>query len=278
MEILHAIPEFEATGLVKAGISLRQGGISRSSYTSFNLASHVGDEPRAVARNRQIFLRRTGLTSLFYCYQIHGNCVVDVDRESVASEKSCVLPRDVPGDSRLPLGRFTANVTSGKIRVGDSLITARPGVGIGVFTADCVPVFIFDTVTPAIGIVHAGWRGTLAGIARNALMSMKSRFGTAMSNCLIHLGPSIQKCCYRVSPELLFEFEKHFGKIVRTATHLSLQAVNALQLAESGVLSSSISVSPFCTACCTETFYSHRASGGQTGRMLSYIVLPLENV
>ncbi len=273
MEIFHPIHQLESTGLVKAGISLRHGGTSRSPYTSLNLASHVGDEPDAVASNRRVFLQRTGFAPFVYCHQIHSNCVINVDVEPLSTEKLCGAPEDIPGDSYLPFGCFSGELVSDDIQAADALITARHRLGLGIFTADCVPIFILDTVTPAIGIVHAGWRGTLGRIAQNVISRMKAQLGTAADHCLIHLGPSIQKCCYTVSPELLFQFEAHFGKTVRKGTHLSLQTANILQLVAYGVPPSTISVSPFCTACCTEMFYSHRASTGQTGRMVSFIML-----
>ncbi|MCY4553322.1 MAG: polyphenol oxidase family protein, partial [Candidatus Poribacteria bacterium] len=85
------------------------------------------------------------------------------------------------------------------------------------------------------------------------------------------LGPSIQKCCYTVSEELLTQFTDNFGSTVRSGTNLSLQSANVNQLLERGLPAAAISVSAFCTACRTDLFYSHRAEDGQTGRMLSYI-------
>ncbi len=243
MKVYHPIQELEATGLVRAAISIRHGGVSQAPYASLNLAEHVGDCPKAVATNRQIFFAATGVQKLVYCRQIHSARVIEA--ESV-------------GEVREP---------------ADAIISATPGCALGVFTADCVPVFILDSATPAIGIVHAGWRGTLAKIAVNAIKEMSARFGTAPEDCLVHLGPSIQKCCYTVSSDLISQFTAHFGLFVQDGTNLALQAANAVQLVESGVPSAAISVSPFCTACCTEHFYSYRAEGGRTGRMLSFIQL-----
>ena len=251
MKTYHTIQALEATGIVTAGITFRQGGVSRAPYTSLNLAEHVGDDADAVTTNREIFFQQSGLTDLDYCQQIHSASVIDADR--------------------------TASAVLKQHPEADALVSARREVPLGIFTADCVPIFILDVATPAIGIAHAGWRGTLARIAVNTLARMQTHFGTLATNCQIHLGPSIQKCCYTVSTELLEQFTEHFGSAVHNGTNLSLQTANANQLIEIGLPAASISVSPFCTACRTDLFYSHRAEAGKTGRMLSFIQLNTKN-
>ena len=249
MKVYHPIQELEATNIVTAGVSLRHGGVSHNPYASLNLAEHVGDDPNAVAANRVILFQKTGLTHLRYCRQVHGTDVINVIDQAPPTP---TLPPEA-----------------------DALITAQPDIALAIFTADCVPIFIVDVTTPAIGIAHAGWRGTLAQIAVNTLARMQTLFGTVAANCQIHLGPSIQKCCYTVSAELLTQFTDHFGSTVASGTNLSLQSANVNQLVEIGLPTAAISVSPFCTACRTDLFYSHRAEDGQTGRMLSFIKLDL---
>lgn len=251
MKIYHPIQELQATNIVTAGVSLRHGGVSRSPYASLNLAEHVGDDPNAVAANRAILFQEIGLTELHYCRQVHGTDVINVV------------------DPALP--------TSTRPPEADALVTAQRDVALAIFTADCVPIFILDVTTPAIGIAHAGWRGTLARIAVDTLARMETLFGTVAANCRIHLGPSIQKCCYTVSADLLTQFTDHFGSTVGNGTNLSLQSANVNQLVEIGLPTAAISVSPFCTACRTDLFYSHRAENGQTGRMLSFVRLNFGN-
>ena len=250
MKTYREIQELQTTGNVTAGISLRNGGVSHAPYASLNLAEHVGDDPDAVATNRKILFQQTGLKNLRYCRQVHGACVMGVNATTEASLEN--LPE------------------------ADALMSACRDIALGIFTADCVPVFILDTETPAIGIAHAGWRGTFARIAVNTLTQMKTRFGTLVENCRIHLGPSIQKCCYTVSAELRTQFAERFGTTVHDGTNLNLQAANLNQLIEAGLPFTSISISPLCTACRTDLFYSHRAENGRTGRMLSYIQLDTE--
>lgn len=248
-----SIQELTETNLVKAGISLRSGGVSDTPYSSLNLATHVGDTPEAVTQNRLRFSKGTGITSLKYCHQIHSDKVINGN----------TLPKTFFDKMNQDLSTVS----------GDALITAEHGDTLGVFTADCVPIFILDTVTSAVAIVHAGWRGTIASIVAKVLAQMMECYGTHAENCLIHLGPSIQKCCYQVNPELLIRFEKHFGQNVHNGHSLSLHTANVIQLVNLGVPFEFISISPFCTACRTDMFFSYRAEGGQTGRMLSYIQL-----
>ena len=255
--LYHTINKLTETCLVNAGISLRCGGVSSAPYASLNLASHVGDTPAAVSQNQQIFSAQTGIKALKYCRQIHSDSVLNAD--TVATSLWNVESQNVPK------------------KTGDALISAQQGNTLGIFTADCIPIFILDTATPAIGIAHAGWRGTLAQIAPKTLAQMKTNFGTFAENCLIHLGPSIQECCYTVSPDLISQFVKHFGSTIHNGLNLSLQTANFCQLVDIGVTSESISISSFCTACCTDHFYSHRAESGQTGRMLSFIQLTHTN-
>ena len=250
MKTYRSIQELQATGMVTAGISLRTGGVSQAPYTSLNLAEHVGDDASAVTTNREILFQQTGLKNLRYCCQIHSNAVIDVDN---ATGETFEIPPEA-----------------------DALVSARRDVALGIFTADCVPIFILDIATPAIGLAHAGWRGTFARIAVNTIAQMKASFGTVATDCRVHLGPSIQKCCYTVSTELITQFTERFGSTVHNGENLNLQAANAHQLVEAGLPADAISTSSLCTACRTDLFYSHRAENGQTGRMLSFIHLNSE--
>jgi polyphenol oxidase len=248
--LYHPIRELEATGIVQAVISTRHGGVSNAPYHSLNLGAHVGDNPQEVTENRRIFFNQIGLEpeNLVYCRQIHSNTVIHIDR-SDTSRKT-------------------------QLAEADAMITTHADLPLGVFTADCVPVFILDPVTPAIGLAHAGWRGTLACIAAKTVQSMERHFGTTAADCIIHLGPSIQQCCYTVSKGLASQFEAVFGNSVRTgACALNLQNANVDQLVQIGVRPDAISASILCTACRTDIFYSHRAEKGLTGRMLSFIRL-----
>ena len=250
MKLYHSISELEETGLVQAATSIRHGGVSLKPYHSLNLGASVGDERANVLANRCTLFEQVGLEwcNFVYCRQIHSANVVCVNQSDAASQTH--------------------------LAEADAIITQCSNLALGIFTADCVPIFILDPVTPAIGIAHAGWRGTFARIADKTINAMNHQFGTSPSDCIVHLGPSIQRCCYIVSEELADQFGEAFGASVRSgARALSLQDANVRQLTQAGVSSHTISVSPFCTACRTDLFYSHRAESGKTGRMLSFIRL-----
>lgn len=252
-KLYQTIDELADTTIVNAGISLRTGGFSQAPYSSLNLALHVGDDPTAVSKNQSLFSNNAKIRKIKYCKQIHSDIVYNADIVSNSTWNT---------DNQ--------NVIA---KEGDALITNRKGVTLGVFTADCIPIFILDRGTPASGIAHAGWRGSLARIASKTITEMHTSFGTQFRDCLINLGPAIQKCCYNVSTELLNQFVNRFGSDVKHEDRLCLQTANIKQLIDIGVPPDSISTSPMCTSCNTDIFYSYRAEGGQTGRMLSFIQL-----
>ena len=193
---------------------------------------------------------RLGPEQLVFCRQVHGNKV------------EVVLQPSRPYPYPLPLAE------------ADAIITNQVDLAIAVFTADCIPVFILDLCTCSIGIVHAGWRGTYKLISAKAIQSMQKHFGTKPVNCLVYLGVSIQQSCYQVSQDLADQFERHFGPDVRTSDNkLNLHFANIKQLVNVGVPFESISVSPLCTACRPDLFYSFRVERESTGRLISLIRL-----
>lgn len=252
-KLYYNISELTQTGLVKAGISLRSGGVSIPPYDTLNLATHVGDDPKAVSQNQRVFSVQAGIKSIKYCKQIHSDNVIDA---------TTIAPLE-----------WYQEAISKIHKTGDALISSTHNDTIGIFTADCIPIFILDKKTPAIGIAHAGWRGTLDLIATKTLAQMERKFGTIKKNCIVHLGASIKKCCYQVSSDLKFKFKEHFGNSVHNGDRISLQIANRIQLVDFGVHPKAISNSPYCTACNTDKFFSYRAESGQTGRMLSFIQL-----
>lgn len=251
--LYYVIPELTDSGLVKAGISLRTGGVSNPPYDTLNLATHVGDDPEAVSQNQILFSDHTQIKSIKYCKQIHSDKVLNA---------STFTPSE--------LHKKQVSTTQ---KTGDALISSTQGDTLGIFTADCIPIFILDKMTPAIGIAHAGWRGTLDLIAIKTLAEMERMFGTIKKNCVVHLGASIKKCCYQVSSDLKQRFKEQFGNSVHNGDYISLQTANKIQLVDFGMHPKMITNSPYCTACNTDKFYSYRAESGQTGRMLSFIQL-----
>ncbi|MBN2179076.1 MAG: peptidoglycan editing factor PgeF [Deltaproteobacteria bacterium] len=162
----------------------------------------------------------------------------------------------------------------------DGIITARPGIAIGIKTADCVPVIFMDPVKRIVGAVHAGWKGTALSIAARAVDLLVTRFGSDSKDIHGVIGPAIGPCCYEVDTRV-FESMKHLpgrdlffkegddeGKWM-----LDLGAANKFQLEKQGIPAGNIYSADLCTSCHRDTFFSHRGDGGGTGRQLNFIML-----
>jgi YfiH family protein len=153
----------------------------------------------------------------------------------------------------------------------DALITSSRGVTLMLRFADCVPVLLYDPVRRVAGLAHAGWRGTVSGIARKTVQRMVSHYGCRPEDVLAGVGPSIGPCCYEVGEDVaeavrdsMPESDDLLNARSQDRWHLDLWRANVRQLAESGVLD--IEIAGTCTACRTDEWYSHRAEHGRTGR------------
>lgn len=247
------IPAFQNIKLATAAFSTRVGGVSQHPYNTLNLAYHVRDVPDAVAENRRRFCGILGVDvgSLVIAQQVHGNKIAVVD-ESHAGRGAYRHEDALEGM--------------------DGMVTRSASVTLAVLTADCVPVLVVDPINRAVGIAHAGWRGALLMIATKIVMKMREVFGTEARNCVAALGPSISLCCYTVGEEVISQFQNTFGlKAGIVKDRLDLQQAVKAQLIDAGV--NSIFVEEACTACNRDLFFSHRAEGGRTGRMMSVVRL-----
>jgi len=168
--------------------------------------------------------------------------------------------------------------------VADAVITRDPNRFIGVVSADCVPILVLDPVVGAVGAVHAGWRGTAAGILHGTIDRLTSDFGSRPRNLLVSVGPSIRSCCYNVGVEVadavqasaVDSDESTKGEIV---THrggrifLDLARANRLQAIQRGVPMEHVEVVAACTFCQPERFHSFRRDGAAAGRQGAFIAL-----
>lgn len=160
--------------------------------------------------------------------------------------------------------------------VADAVITARGNVLIGVIVADCVPVLLFDKRERIIGAVHAGWRGTAAGILINTVDAMKSKFNCMPEDILVAIGPSIRQCSYEVNEEVMDAVRKTTGaglyyKIEADKHFIDLSTANRVQALNTGILEENIWQSEECTFCSPEKYYSYRYSKGIAGRQGGFI-------
>ncbi len=188
-----------------------------------------------------------------------------------------VFSRQVHGDRIHEITHPQTGETFVKLDGVDAMITPIPGVMLSVFTADCVPVFFADPVRRIVAIAHCGWKGTLRNLTRKVIQRfLKS--GCRVNDLHVHIGPAICGSCYEVSPELIHQFKKAFGNeseergFIRGRC-LDLKLLNMWQAQQEGVQSERLAVSPFCTKCRNDLFYSYRTEGDRAGRMISTIYL-----
>jgi YfiH family protein len=179
-----------------------------------------------------------------------------------------VPPRDIVTVHQIHSARVISNCgLPQRSEDADALLENTPGIAIGIKTADCVPVLLADPVRRAVAAIHAGWRGTAAGIVLAAIRSMAAGFGTQPEDLHAAIGPSIGPCCYQVGPEVA----SHFGVVATDRVHLNLRYINARQLEAAGVLPTNISTTSDCTRCQPDDYHSFRRDHEIAGRMISWI-------
>ena len=222
----------------------RLGGTSAGPYASLNLSGGVGVAPDAVRENRHRLLACAGAADM-------------------ADE--LIVPKQVHGDEVLVVG--DVEETQALARHGaDGIVCAHPDVPVLLCFADCTPVIL---VAPggAFSVLHAGWRGALAGIAGKGLSLLAAQTGCDPAQCNAYIGPHIGSCCYEVSEELLERFVSAYGKACDAgARHLDLSAAVTASLVRAGAAPERIADAGICTACTVSTYYSYRAEDGCTGR------------
>ncbi|MEW6585702.1 MAG: peptidoglycan editing factor PgeF [Nitrospirota bacterium] len=160
--------------------------------------------------------------------------------------------------------------------IADGVVSNRRGVLVGVRVADCVPVLLFDKDESVIAAVHAGWRGTAAGILKKAVSLMVERFGSSPDNILVALGPSIGQCCYAVGPEVMEAViratgDGDFYSSVEKKYMVDLGRANRIQATSTGIPPGNIWLSGECTCCNPERFYSYRYSKEYDGSQGGFI-------
>ena len=275
LTILRAEPLARVPWLIH-GFSTRTGGYSRPyGGNALNLGFTKQDERSTVERNRAAFLSQLGaindrkLWPVVTLRQIHSDLI------------HCVAK---PPTKQL---------------VGDGLITRAPGILLAIQTADCLPVILVDTKQKAVGVFHAGWRGTVKRIVEKGVGEMRRHFGTLPGNMKAAIGPGVHSCCYEVGVEVRERFESQFAYAkdlfreikesdpvrekypllfltarapghseLPTKVFLDLVEANRRQLIDAGVASKDISVSLLCTACRPDLLFSYRGEKGVTGRMM----------
>ncbi len=247
-------PTLEKLGFTHA-FTCRFHGNSDLPSGGLNMALHVGDAQQNVVQNRKAVAEALSVEAvrITTCEQIHGSNIEVVTPEKIGS------------------GAFNLAET---IAGTDALITKVKAVPLMLFFADCVPVVFADPVTGAVGVAHAGWRGSVAGIAAKTVKKMVQEFDVVPENLLAAIGPSIGSCCYEVD-STVYEQAKQFDACFTPTSlghwQLDLWKMNRQQLLQEGLKPENIMCAGICTADNRELFFSYRAEAGKTGRLAAVI-------
>jgi len=273
----------ELRGWLWHGFSTRMGGVSRAYCAEgapgeLNLGFTAADAREAVHQNRRLLadaVTGSAATPIVALRQVHSNLVILAEERDAGRERP---------------------------RKADGVISAVPGILLAIQTADCIPVLVADRRQRVVAAFHAGWRGTVKRIVELGVGRMRLEFGSRPGDLIAAIGPGAAQCCYAVGDEVLSEFESQFsyaGELVGEVfdsdpvrmkypmlfltqrapghspigpgRHLDLVEANRRQLLDAGLSASAISATGGCTNCHTQLFFSHRASRGHAGRMMSVI-------
>ena len=239
--------------------SLRKGGVSEGTFCAFNINEYCGDSSEHVIRNQQLLAATLGIPSqnILVPHQVHGTKVACVDQEML----------NQPAEKRQ---EYLDDV--------DAMITQERGLCIGVSTADCIPILLYDAQQQAIAAVHAGWRGTVARIVEKTIRTMAQAFGTQPQHLYAAIGPGISLEAFEVGDEVYEAFQQaafDMSAIACQTTqwHIDRPRCNQLQLIEKGVPPHHIIMSHICTYQQSEDYFSARKLVIHSGRIYSGIML-----
>jgi len=252
--------QLETDGFIN-GFSTRMGGTSPMPNGSLNLAGFNEDSAENILENRRRFLKLfPGHWSLAGCWQVHGTDI------RVVGDAAEAKP---------------AELSLGDTIYCDAIVSNAANVLAGVKTADCVPILMGDRLTGGFAAVHAGWRGTLAGIVTHALSRLCTEYNSDAADVRVAIGPSASACCYEVGAEVVDAFKAKYdeSESLLTPTRIGHARIDLLkanwdQLTAAGVKAERIHTAPLCTMCRTDLFFSYRkekASQGKVGRLMAVI-------
>ncbi|HCX64969.1 MAG TPA: peptidoglycan editing factor PgeF [Eubacteriaceae bacterium] len=256
----YTISSFTDTRLVQHGFTTRLGGFSNYPYHSFNLDPRIKNDDPHVFKNYQHLCDTLSLdcNRMVLSNQIHSDRIRIVQQEDL-NHKSEENPF---------IGDY------------DAMITNRRNISLVALFADCVPLFFLDPIHKAIGLAHAGWKGTMAHIGAKTLQKMNQAFDTDPKTCLVGIGPSIGPCCFETEKNVVDSIHENYRqptlfyqKISGKKYLVDLWKLNKASLLEQDVPEKNISVSEICTLCNKDLFFSYRGDQGRTGRMAAFLSL-----
>jgi YfiH family protein len=246
--------QFQMWQNVRHGVFTRKGGVSQTPFASLNLGGNVGDDPEAVRCNHE---------------RMYG--VLGVDRMRVCSLWQVHSADVVIADAPVPGRRWLAQA--------DAMIADRADIVLSMRFADCTPILFRDPVRGVLGMAHAGWRGTVQGMAAATVRAMSETYGSKPADIQAGIGPAIGPRRYQVGEEVVTAVQGYFGTIdglIRRdpadgTAYLDLWAANRLDLERAGV--GQVEVAEICTYEHVDEFFSHRAEKGRTGRFGAVLTL-----
>lgn len=233
-----------------------EGGVSKGNYSSFNLGLFSGDDEQNVLENRIRLIANIGSPELYLPYQTHKTKIALVDQSFLSK---------------------TYNEKQHLLYGVDAVVTNQKNVCIGVGTADCVPILIYDPQNHVLAAVHAGWRGTVGRLPEKVITLMQSTFGSMAQDLLVGIGPAISQKYFEVGSEVIIAFNDAKFDLEKVAKknqithkyHIDLWLSNQLALEEKGVLKENIQQSNLCTFEKTDLFFSARRQTIYSGRMVT---------
>ncbi len=242
------VPSWAAEAGLWAGFTTRRGGVSGGRFSELNFSRRWTAPEAKVEENLELLALVQGFDRrrLFVATQVHGADGLCCD----GLEPNEVLGRQV-----------------------DFLTSSEPGSLVGVITADCIPVLLFDPVARAVAAAHAGWRGVVAGVVEAAVRHMGKQYGSSPSDLLVALGPAIGPCCFEVGPEVAEKFTEPAlaVRLVRGRSHVDLHLAVFDRLSRLGIETGHMEVVAECTACNPDKYHSYRRDGSPIGQHLSFI-------
>ncbi len=267
MTMIPTLTYYNIAEGVTAFSTTRHGGMSQGVYGEFNINPYCGDASSAIATNRRLLADELGISEdlIFLPHQIHSTRNFDL------TDNFLMCPKEL---------RFM------QLEGIDSITTACRGVCIGVSTADCIPVLLYDREHRSCAAVHAGWRGTVQRIVEKTLRTMTELYETRPAAVTAVIGPGISLKNFEVGSDVFFKFSDAGFDRRRVARkmpakdhpnsrkwHIDLPACNTIQLVDSGVLPKFIKQSNICTYDDVEDYFSARRLGPDSGRIYTGIIL-----
>lgn len=249
----------EKTNSLVAGFTTKNGGYSSTTYSSFNFGFHVGDEADAVCKNREVLSEHIEFPtdSWVGAQQTHDIKIKKITQQDKGA------------------GAISYDDAFKGI---DGFFTRADGVLLTLCFADCVPLYFYAPEHHAIGIAHAGWKGSVNGIAAEMVQTFQEE-GIPACDLSVVIGPSICENCYIVDGRVIELVNKRLENVEQKTYNLvkenqyklDLKELNRIILTNTGVKNEHISITKYCTSCHSQHFYSHRRDNGSTGRMMSFI-------